>query len=103
MIDILIGAAGVSGLWLLREYARRNHIKPAWWQWGLTGVGIIYSVFVLELIHSFLHEGTARGALVMGLIFGFPALIGAVLLGRFVFSAAAAERGKSRQGESRHE
>jgi hypothetical protein len=103
MMDILIGAAGVSGLWLLREYARRNRIQPAWWQWGLPGMGIIYSVFVLEMIHSFLSEGAARGALVMGLIFGFPALVWAVLLGRFVFSATAAERRKPMQGVSRNE
>ncbi len=103
MIDILIGAAGVIVLWLLREYARRNRIQPAWWQWGLTGLSIIYSVFVLELIHSFISEGAARGALVMGLIFGFPALIWAVLLGRFVFSAAADERRRPMQGVSRNE
>ena len=86
MIDILIGGAAVFGFWRICHYTRRRRLRLSWWQWTLSAAGLIYSVFVLELIYGFLSEGASRGALVMGLIFGFPALIWGVLLARFVFT-----------------
>jgi hypothetical protein len=47
---------------------------------------LVYTGFVLEVIISFLEEGAARAALVMGLALGFIAIVWAVLLGRFVFA-----------------
>jgi lipopolysaccharide export LptBFGC system permease protein LptF len=87
MIHILIGAAAAAGFSALILFSRTKRHKILWWQWILTLFAFAYSVFVLELVVSFLEEGTARGALVMGLVLGFIALIWAVLLGRFVFKS----------------
>ena len=38
----------------------------------------------MELIAGFLEEGTAKAAVVMGSIFGLLAIIGAVLIWRFI-------------------
>ncbi len=67
-------------------HARKKQFQVSWWQWILTILGLLYSGFVLEVIVSFLEEGAARAALVMGLALGFIAIVWAVLLGRFVFA-----------------
>ena len=85
MIHILIGASAAAGFSALVFFSRAKGGKILWWQWLLTLFAFAYTVFVLELVISFLEEGAARGALVMGLVLGFIALIWAVLLGRFVF------------------
>jgi len=66
-------------------HARKKQFRVSWWQWILTILGLLYAGFVLEVIVSFLEEGAARAALVMGLALGFIAVVWAVLLGRFVF------------------
>ncbi len=66
-------------------HARKKQFQVSWWQWILTILGLLYAGFVLEVIVSFLEEGAARAALVMGLALGFIAVVWAVLLGRFVF------------------
>ena len=83
---LLIGAVSMAGFLGLVAYTRRNAIQIAWWQWLLTILGCIYAVFVLAVIVSFIEEGTARGALVMGTIMGLAAVIWGVLLARLIFS-----------------
>ncbi len=86
MIHVFIGALVMaSALWII-YYTRIKKIRILWWQWILTAVGLLYALFVLELITGFLQEGSYRGALVMGVLFGFAAAVWGVLLGRFVFS-----------------
>ena len=85
IIHLLIGALAMAGLLLLVDYTRKNAMSVKWWQWLLTGLGILYTVFVLELIVGFIGEGAGQAALVMGLITGFFAVIWGVLLGRFIF------------------
>ena len=86
LINITIGALAVGLLVLLREYAQNNELSLTWWEWLLTALGVMYGIFVLEVILGFLGEGEPRAALVMGLITGLLAVVWGVLLGRFVFS-----------------
>ena len=85
MVHLLVGAIVMAGLLGIISYARHRRLKVTWWQWLLTVSCFFYIVFVLEVIISFIAEGTPKGALVMGLVLGFLAVIWAVLLGRFVF------------------
>ena len=85
MVHLFIGALFMAGFLFLTNFVHKRKIHVAWWQWTLTILCFIYSVFVLEIIVSFIDEGSARGALVMGLIMGLVAIIWGVLLGRFVF------------------
>jgi len=85
VIHLLIGIFCTSLLFLLIRYSEQKQLKITRWQWILTLAEIAYLLFVLELIAGFIEEGSWKAALVMGSIFGFIAIIGAVLLGRFVF------------------
>ncbi|MFC1627905.1 hypothetical protein ACFL3H_02180 [Gemmatimonadota bacterium] len=85
MVHLIIGAIAMAGLLLIIEYSRKHALHLNWWQWGVTLSGFLYAVFVLEVIVSFLGEDLARGALVMGTLLGFVAVIWGVLLARFVF------------------
>lgn len=86
MAHIIIGSIITAVLISLLLHARKKHLRISWWQWILTVLGLVYTGFVLEVIISFLEEGAARAALVMGLALGFIAIVWAVLLGRFVFT-----------------
>ena len=88
IIHLIIGALAMAGIFLLVDYARKNEMKLNWWQWLLTVLGILYTVFVLELIVGFLGEGVPQAALVMGLMTGILAVVWGVLLRRFVFKKA---------------
>ena len=88
IIHLIFGALAMAGLFLLVEYVRKASLKLSWWHWLLTVLGILYIVFVLELIVGFLGEGAPQAALVMGLITGIVAIVWGVLLGRFVFKKA---------------
>ena len=85
MAHMVIGAFLTTAFIFLILYVRKNHLRITWWQWMLTGLGLLYAGFVLEVIASFLEEGAARAALVMGFILGFAAIVWAVLLARFVY------------------
>jgi ABC-type uncharacterized transport system permease subunit len=85
MAHIIIGALLTAVFIFLIHRARKKRMRITWWQWILTILGLLYAGFVLEVIVSFLEEGAARAALVMGLALGFIAIVWAVLLGRFVF------------------
>jgi len=85
-VHILIGCLCTSVISYLIYYANKKHIKLKVWQWFIVIIEVLYIAFVLELIAGFIEEGSGRAALVMGLIFGLLALIGAVLIMRFIFS-----------------
>ena len=85
MPHFIIGGLTVTGFFLLVNFVNKREIRIKWWQWGLTLLGFVYVVFVLELVVAFLDENVFRGALVMGLLFGFIAVIWGVLMARFVF------------------
>ena len=86
MAHMIIGVLLTAIFVLLILHARKKSLRITFWQWMLTILGLLYVGFVLEVIVSFLEEGAARAALVMGLILGFIAIVWAVLLGRFVFT-----------------
>jgi len=90
MTHILIGAAAAAGLALLTGHIRRNRLKMRWWGWGFIAIGFVYLVFWLEIIASFLEEGAARGALVIGTILGFGVLLWAFLLARLMLARKGA-------------
>lgn len=85
MIEIIIGAIAMAGLFLLVDHTRKRKLPVAWWQWILTLLGFAYAVFVLEVIVAFLDEGAAKAAMVTGVVMGFIAVTWGVLLARFVF------------------
>jgi len=85
MAELIIGGVAAAGFILLVQSARARALTVTWWQWGLTLLGFLYGVFVLEVVVSFLAEGTPKGAAVMGTILGFVAVVWGVLLSRFVF------------------
>jgi len=89
MINIFIGALMMAGFLFVLKYSRKRKLRITWWQWILTILCFIYSLFVIETIISFLAEGTAKGALVMGVILGLIAAVWSILLGRFVFARKA--------------
>lgn len=86
MAHLIIGSILTTIFISLILLARKKNLRISWWQWTLTVLGLLYVGFVLEVIVSFLEEGAARAALVMGLSLGFIAIVWAVLLGRFVFA-----------------
>ena len=88
IVHLLIGGLAMATLLLLVDYARKNELTLKWWHWLLTGLGILYAIFVLELIISFFGEGAPQAALVMGGMTGIGAVIWGVLLRRFVFAKA---------------
>jgi hypothetical protein len=85
MVHIIIGAVITASFLLVKDYARKRGLRITWWQWVLTVLGFAYTTFVLEMIVSFLAEGSPKAAVVMGVIFGFFAVVWGVLLARFVF------------------
>jgi len=85
IIHLLIGALAATVMVWLYTSTQKHAISVAWWQWGLTVLGLFYAVFVLEVIVGFLGEGAPQAALVMGLLTGIIAIVWGVLLKRFVF------------------
>jgi len=89
MAHIFIGAFTTAVFLLVIISAQKKGLQVKWWHRVLTFFEYIYFIFVLEVIYSFLQEGAAKGALVIGTILGFIALVWAFLLYRFVFSHRA--------------
>jgi hypothetical protein len=86
MAELFVGAVAAIGALTVIRHAAANGLEIKWWQWLLTVLGFLYLVFVLEVIISFLREGSPKAAMVNGAILGFVAVVWAVLLGRFVFA-----------------
>lgn len=85
MTSFFIGILTAAGFCYLLVYSRQNGVRPTWWQWALTVLGILYAAFTIAVIFEFLAEDTPQAAAVMGTVQGFPAVIWGVLLWRFVF------------------
>ncbi len=81
-----VGIVAAVTFMMLLNYVKKSARTITWWQWALTALGIIYAIFVLEVIYGFAAEGEPQAAVVMGLITGVIAVIWGVLLGRFVFA-----------------
>lgn len=86
MPELAVGASAAAAFVLLVHLARSRGLTLSGWQWALSVLAILYWVFVLETVLSFLREGTPKGAVVMGTILGFVGVVWVVLLGRLVFS-----------------
>jgi hypothetical protein len=86
IVHLIIGAVAAAALFVLVQFVQKRDLVISWWQWILTVLGLLYAVFVLEVIAGFLGEGVPQAALVMGLMTGMVAVIWGVLLGRFVYS-----------------
>ena len=93
MAELIIGAVAATGFIVLLQGARSRSLPVSWWQWGLTVLAFLYGVFVLEVVASFLREGTPKGAAVMGALLGFVAVVWGFLLARFVFAGSRGEGG----------
>ncbi len=85
MAHLFFGAIAAAGFLALVFSSRQKQRSVTWWQWMITLAGFIFALFVLEAVYSFIAEGSPRGALVMGILLGFVAVVWAVLLARFVF------------------
>ncbi len=86
MPEIIIGMLVALAAVLIVLYVRKNEIKLRIGSWALVAFSLLYSLFVLALIISFLKEGANQAALVMGGVFGFFAIIIWVLLIRFILT-----------------
>jgi hypothetical protein len=91
MAELFVGAVVAVGLYAVVQYAASRQLVIRWWHWLLTVLGFLYLVFVLEVIVSFLREGSTKAAMVNGAILGFFAVVWGVLLGRFAFSKRTAK------------
>jgi len=85
MFHLLFGAIAMAGFLALVFFSRKKKLGVTWWQWMITLAGFVFVLFVLEAVYSFITEGSPRGALVMGVLMGFVAVVWAVVLARFVF------------------
>ena len=86
MVELVMGAVAAVAFLLLVQYTKSNALSVRWWQWGLTVLGFLYTVFVAQVVVAFLREGTPKGAAVTGTILGFVVVLWAVLLARFAFA-----------------
>lgn len=86
MIHFIFGILAVVIYWWLHTYSVKNNIVINLWGKLLSVLGILYTVFVAEVIVSFIHEREYKAALVIGVTTGILAIIWAVLLWRFLYS-----------------
>jgi hypothetical protein len=85
MAELFIGAAVALTAVFLVWHVRTRSSPITWWQWLITALGLLYAVFVAEVVVAFIKEGSLKGAVVMGTLLGFVAVVWGVLLARFVF------------------
>lgn len=86
MVHFIIGVSATIVFWWLLNYSKKNKIQITFWKKLITVLGLLYAVFVVEVIVGFIHEQELKAALVMGATTGIFAVIWGVLLRRFVFS-----------------
>ena len=90
MLNLILGGLTVAGLFLLINYTQKQEIKVNMWQWILTGLGLLFALFTVEVIAGFLVEAEPRAAAVVGLVLVILTIIWGVLLARFVFAKKTA-------------
>ncbi len=81
---IIIGGLAMTAFFLIFNYTQKKQLTPPWWFWSMVISDLFYFVFVFLMMSGFLAEGNGRAAMIMGLIFGFPAILLAVFLGRYI-------------------
>jgi hypothetical protein len=86
IVNLIIGALAAACVCLIVNYAKKRRLPLKWWQWSATISCVLYSVFVLELICGFLHEGNLKGAVVNGMLTGIVAVVWGVLIARKVLA-----------------
>jgi hypothetical protein len=86
MVHLLIGAFCATILFLFLRYAGKKDSKPGRSKLLIIILEIIFIAFVIELIYGFFQEGAFKGALIMGLMFGFPCIVAGILIYRWTFS-----------------
>ncbi len=85
MLGIIIGIVLSLGFIKLVDLLKSKNIKLIWWQWIIVVFWFLYCAFLIMMIESFINESALKAALIMGLIFGFIAVVWAVLVVRFIF------------------
>lgn len=88
MFNFLLGVVAMLSLALLIKYVGDNKLEIHWWQWLLTGLGVLMAVITLSSIFTLIAENEAGAAQVVGVILGVITITWGVLLSRFVFSKA---------------
>ena len=86
MLNLILGGLTVAAFFLLYNFTQKKGIRPSWWQWLLTVLGLLFALFTVAAVASLIGEDAGQGALVMGVIFGIITVVWGVLLGRFVFA-----------------
>ena len=86
MIHIIVGMLMMLALGGIILWVQNKKLTIRVSGWILIALAMLFSLFVIELIISFIQEGTSQAVLVMGGIFGFVAIIIWVLIGRFILS-----------------
>ncbi|MDT8402106.1 MAG: hypothetical protein RQ743_10455 [Bacteroidales bacterium] len=84
LLHLFTGVISTSLLFLVILFARSRNKKFTALNWFFIIAEIIYLAFIIELVAGFIEEGAPQAALVIGSIFGSVAVIGAVLVLRFI-------------------
>lgn len=87
IVHILIGTICTFLLINAFSLARRRGIKLKAINQVAIIAEIILLLFLMELVVGFVEEGAYRGALVLGSIVSLFAVMGALLIWRFIFSS----------------
>ncbi len=85
MINLIMGILLASGFMYLMSLKNKRGINLSFVNWMSIIFAFGYAIFVFELVLAFVEEGTFKGAAVMGAVFGFIAVVWAVLIYRFIF------------------
>lgn len=86
MANFITGIILTTCFFLLFSFTKKNNIKLKWWQWIVTLLLFVFIAFVILMTYSFIIEGATKAAVVMGSIFGFICVLGAVLVKRLFFA-----------------
>lgn len=85
LVHLLTGALCATLLFLSIIYLKPVPGKVSITKWLIIVAEIMYLGFVVEMVAGFIDERALQAALVMGSIFGTIAIIGAVIIYRFIF------------------
>lgn len=84
MVESLVGMIAGATFLLFLCYAKKNDLQISWWKWIIIISGFSYAVFTIEVIAALLKEGTTKGAIVVGVVMGFSAILWGVVINRFL-------------------